>query len=234
MPNTVRNMHYDYKQKLNKIDSSQNRNLKVPEIDWKLNEAMNIFIKMIAEPKYSPYGFESSQRSIDSIRPIVVENKELTLSKLSDKVFSAALPDDYMIHLSSYGVCKKGTCSANIRTNIIQHDDKETEFHISNFEWRELNIMFAGNTIQVLTDETFTVDKVYLSYVRMPKYIHTAVDFVGGQYLMPDGETQLTGYQNCELPIDVHNEVVDLAVLITTGDLLSNYQVKQTKTQMTN
>jgi len=106
MVNTVRNMHYDFKQKLNKIDSSQNRNLKVPEIDWKLNEAQNIFIKMIAEPKFNVVGLETSQRTIDSIRPIIEENKKLTLSKSSDKVFSAVLPDDYMIHLSSYGVCK--------------------------------------------------------------------------------------------------------------------------------
>jgi hypothetical protein len=36
---TAREMHYDFKQKLNKIDSQKHRNLKVPEIDWKLNEA---------------------------------------------------------------------------------------------------------------------------------------------------------------------------------------------------
>lgn len=233
MANTVRNMHYDYKQKLNKVDSSQNRNFQVPEIDWKLNEAQLVFVKMIAEPKFNPFGLESSQRSIDSIRPLIIENLKLTLTSVSSTVFSAALPQDYMIHLSSYGVCKKGTCTAQIRTNIIQHDDKETEFHSSNFEWRDLNIMFSGNAIMVKTDGTFTVEEVYMSYVKVPKFIHTAVDFIGSTYALPDG-TVLTGYQECELPLDVHGEVVDLAVLITTGDLISTYQLKQAKTQITN
>ena len=47
----VRGMHYDVKQKLNKVDSQQYRNLRVPEIDWKLNEAYEIFVKSVAEPR---------------------------------------------------------------------------------------------------------------------------------------------------------------------------------------
>ena len=35
----ISEMHYDFKKKLNKVDSEQNRNLLVPEIDWALNEA---------------------------------------------------------------------------------------------------------------------------------------------------------------------------------------------------
>ena len=38
----IREMHYDFKKKFNKIDSQKNRNLLVPEIDWSLNEAVNI------------------------------------------------------------------------------------------------------------------------------------------------------------------------------------------------
>ena len=43
----IREMHYDVKKKINKLDSQQNRNLLIPEIDWALNEAMSLFIKMI-------------------------------------------------------------------------------------------------------------------------------------------------------------------------------------------
>jgi len=55
-------MHYDLKVKLNKVDSQQYRNLLIPEIDWALNEAQNIFIKNIAEPRKMQqmfdFGFE--------------------------------------------------------------------------------------------------------------------------------------------------------------------------------
>lgn len=234
MANTVRNMHYDFKQKLNKVDSNQNKNFQVPEIDWKLNEAMGVFIKQVAHPKFNPNaGTETSQRSIDAIRPLIIENYQITAIKVpSENVYSATLPPDYMIHLSSSANCTKATCVAKIRTTLVQHDDKEDAFYSSNFEWRDVNVMFAGNSLRVLTDGTFTVDKVYLSYVRHPKWIHSAVDFVGGSYAMPDGETVLTGYQECELPLEVHSEIVDLAVLITTGDLIPSYQVKQAKTQI--
>ena len=68
-------MHYDFKTKLNKIDSQQYRNLRIPEIDWKLNEAQELFVKMIAKPRLRNHlGFETSQRSVDDIRTIVVKD----------------------------------------------------------------------------------------------------------------------------------------------------------------
>ena len=42
---TVQEMHYDFKFKLNKIDSSDYSNFKIPEIDWLLNESMEVFLK---------------------------------------------------------------------------------------------------------------------------------------------------------------------------------------------
>ena len=62
----ISEMHYDFKKKLNKVDSEQNRNLLVPEIDWALNEAQELFIKWISEPRQRSYlGFEKSQRRIE-------------------------------------------------------------------------------------------------------------------------------------------------------------------------
>ena len=52
--------------KILKIDSQKYRNLIVPEIDWKLNEAQEAFVKIIAEPRLkSQLGFEINQRTID-------------------------------------------------------------------------------------------------------------------------------------------------------------------------
>lgn len=232
----IKNMHYDYKQKLNKIDSFKNRNFQVPEIDWKLNEGMNIFIKQIAAPKLNPnQGVETSQRSIDSIRPLIIKNLPLTpvKSETDPTLYSVSLPTDYMHHLSSTVSCKKAACTANVRTTMMQHDDKEDLFYGPSFEWREIMMQFSGGSIILKTDGTFTVEKVFLTYIKLPKYMHNAADFVGGNYTLPDG-TVLTGIQDCELPVDTLSEIVDIAVLITTGDLLSSYQLKQSKLQITN
>ena len=41
----VQEMHYDFKIKFNKLDSNDYRDFQVPEIDWLLNEAQEIFLK---------------------------------------------------------------------------------------------------------------------------------------------------------------------------------------------
>ena len=234
--NSVKAMHYDFKQKLNKIDSQQYRNLRVPEIDWKINEGLYVFIKRIAQPRTSTAtGFESDTRSIDDIRTLVERNKQIDVTDVenAENVVAGILPDDYMFRVGSRCLAEKDSCIAEITANIQKHtrDFQNDMFGNSSFEWREVNGLFVGNTIQLFTDGTFSITKLLLDYIRKPKYIHSAEDAVGGKYKLLDG-TELTGFQNCELPEIVHGDIVDLAVLITTGDLISDYQAKFSKIQI--
>lgn len=235
---TVQEMHYDFKQKLNKIDSQQNRNLRIPEIDWKLNEACELFIKTIAEPRYSitdTLGFEKNQRNIDSIRTLVVYETSLepTLQKVNNKTFSATLPEDYMFYISSKVYMKKLPCKEEREGVVIlrQHEnDFETNvFEESSFEWGEVNIKFTDKGILIFTDGTFEITNFKINYIRRPKYIHYAQGFSTSGYILPSGIV-LSGVQHCELPEETHREIVDIAVLLTSGDLsLADYQMKQNK-----
>ena len=96
---SIKNMHYDVKVKLNKLDSQQYRNLLVPEIDWALNESQGIFIKMIAEPRkvkmLFDFGFEKNQRNIDDIRTLVKNNTSVFTVKIDDNEYYIDLPEDY-------------------------------------------------------------------------------------------------------------------------------------------
>lgn len=234
---SIRNMHYDYKAKLNKNDSQKYRNLRPQEIDWALNEALGIFIKTIAEPRLpSPIGFEVNQRTIDDIRVYVIENKEVTTSVFDSKSHRVALPSDYWFLVSSYAVGKTTECEDILITNQVQHDDRHEESPLNNssFEWRETNYRFYSEGIRFFTDGKFTIPTVYLDYIRVPKYIHFAAAVPGGSYRLPSG-VLLTGEQDCELPVQLHGEVVDLAVLITTGKLqIPDYQIKQAKVNLNN
>jgi len=242
MPNLTRNMHYDFKTKLNRLDSQKYRGMRVPQIDWKLNEAQDILIQSITNPRYAQsYGFEGNQRIIDDIRTIVVNGFEILAASASDGTYRAQLPigvptNEYLHHISSYASCTKGTCSGIIRTTQIQHDDKaqESPFDKSSFEWEQVNIKIVNKDIILYTDGTFKIEKIFLDFVRKPLFFHTAIDASTTGYTLPDGTTTLTNYQNCELPEILHKEIVDLAVLITTGDLIPDYQVKQSKLQLTN
>lgn len=230
----IRDIHYDYKQKLNKIDSQQYRNLRVPEIDWKINEATNIFIKLVAQPRiYNHLGFETSQRTIDDIRTIVISDTPLIPINNNDNSYYVELPDDYMFYLSSKALITKDNCGTVYATCIVrQHDDRheESPFDSSSFEWREVNIRFYDKGIKIFTDGTFIIDTFYLNYIRKHPYIHNAQDYLpSGTYKLPNGQL-LTGSQNIELPEHVHSEIVDIAVLITSGDLsMADYQLKQAK-----
>lgn len=239
----AREMHYDFKQKLNKLDSQKYRNLLVPEIDWKLNEAQEVFVKVIAEPRLkNGFGFEVGQRTIDDIRSIVINQTVsqancLVATKYDDKSYIVNLPSDYWFHISSNVIADKNNCkNQELRVLVRQHDDRfeNSPFDKSSFEWREVNVTFFGNRMRIYTDGTFTPKYLCLNYIKKPRLIHNAQDAQGGTYTTLTG-TVLTGSQSCELPEGTHREIVDLAVLIATGDLqISDYQVKQNKLKLTN
>lgn len=238
-----REMHYDFKQKLNKIDSQKYRNLLVPEIDWKLNEAQEVFVKSIAEPRFAKaIGFETSQRTISDIRTLVVDQNQKDNTCIKPTLYDtdkylAQLPDEFWFHVKSSGIASKGNCTGKkMTTRVVQHDDENelSPFDRSSFDWREVNIQFNKDGIVIFTDGQFVMDWLCLSYIKVPRRIHNAQDYQGGSYKTLDG-ILLTGSQDCELPTQTHREIVDLAVLITTGDLqLPDYQIKANKLSLTN
>lgn len=226
----VREMHYAFKMGFNKIDSNQNRDLLIPEIDFFLNRAQHFFINNIMFPRSSMYkypGFEGSQRNTDDIRTLVVSEKPILVT--SDLL---PLPEDYLHFIRGRALGKRGSC---VRRDIVlyvrQHDDlfEENPFFESNFLWKTLNGVFTDGGIK-LYHKDFDVEEVYLTYVRKPKYIHNAQDFgQEGTYTDFSG-IPLTGFQNCELPETSHESIVDIAVFLATGSINSpEYNIKKEK-----
>lgn len=224
----IREMHYDFKKKFNKIDTQVNRNLLVPEIDWTLNEAEGLYVKMVAQPRVkNQLGFETSQRTIDDIRTIVVEDFNIvpTLNVLT-------IPANYDFFVKGFCTLNRNNCSPTPgRLHIRQHDDEfeESTFDRSSYSWRWVNGVFNASGIRLFTDGTFTISDAKITYIRKRAYMHNAQDFQGGTYNHPSGAV-LTGAVNCELPAHTHSEIVDLAVLIASGEVqTSDYQVKLNK-----
>jgi len=234
----IKNMHYDFKQKLNRLDSNKYIGLQIPQIDRKLNEALNLYILLIAEPRLrNQFGFEKIQRTIDDISILVRNNITLALSTYaSTEERIATLPDDYMYYLSTGNLLatKDGCIAQNMKTIVVKHDDRSnnSEFYTSDFDWRECNIRFFDGGIKLFTTD-FTIDSFTINYIKEHPYIHNAEDFPGGTYTLPGG-TVLTGTENCILAKQTHNEIVDLAVLITAGDLIlpTSYQFMQSKLKL--
>jgi hypothetical protein len=230
----IKRMHYDFKMKFNKLDSQQNRNLKVPEIDWLLNEAYSLYVKLIAQPRVrNTLGFETSQRSIDDIRTIVVKGY---CSSVIDN--TGTLPDNYMHFVRGEVIMDKGVCKfVKARMILKQHDDRfeEDSFYNSSFEWREVNALFFNGGLRLHTDGTFVNKQFCIDYIRKLTYMHNAEDFgINGRYKLPSGEL-LTGTQDCELPSHTHAEIVDIAVMLAANNLQTpDYQSKLQKLNLNN
>ena len=225
---TTREMHYDFKRKFNKIDSQKNRNLLVPEIDWLLNEAAELFVKKVANPKLDTgLGFEFSQRIIDDIKSIV--NPGTWLPVINNII---TLPSNYLYFVRCRVKLSKKNCKNQEAVLYIrEHRDlfEESTFYNGNFEWREVNGVYTEQGIQSFTDGTFTIDQAKLTYIRKWPYFHNAQDFTGGSYQNLSGVV-LTGTVQGDLPEHVHREIVDIAVMLAASEVpTSDFQLKAGK-----
>jgi len=228
---TIKDMHYDFKKKLNKLDSQQYRNLLIPEIDWTLNEAQELFVKMVAKPRINSYlGFEKSQRSIDDIRTVVkIDNIKCNYDKIK-------LPLDYWHFLKGNVFINSDVCNKKkARIYIRQHDDnfQNSPFDKSSYKWGIVNGIFVGNYINLYTNDFRTIN-ANINYIKKLNYIHNAEDFRLGVYDLPSG-VELKGSVNCELPDHTHREIVDIAVLLVSGEINTpDYRIKLNKLTFNN
>lgn len=223
---TVQEMHYDFKFKFDKVDSLDKPNFTPAEIDWILNEAQNLVLKT----KYSGNnaqrtGFEVSQKRIDDLKTLHIKSPTQQQPGL---VPVQSVGDLYEVKLSGLAfpyfvltrgralVTKDGCGSKVISLESTQTDDlndvEGSPFSKPSYQWGELPITFgrsdsAANddgSIYFDTQGEFTVDEVYLDYLKLPSKIYL------GTYTYIDGTTPVQSA--CELPEAVHSEVVDRAV----------------------
>lgn len=244
---TVQDMHYDFKSKFNKVDSLSQRDFLVPEIDWLLNEAQLVFVKQrYGRANSKRVGFEVLQKRIDDLRVLVVKNKVLTLTPgfAGDYEFLTPIEDITPAYLFALRVrvrTQLDSCDAVLLKGVqVEHDDL-TEvlgdpFYGPSYLWREVPVVIGGlddasstSAIYVYADATFTPTDIVLDYLRHPKRIGNPDGFRDGEgYVLPNGDSAVQ--QSCELPDHTHTEIVDIAVKIAAGNVMSpQYAVAKDK-----
>ncbi len=241
-------MQYDFKMKLNKLDSQQRRNFLLPEIDWLLNEAQELYVKQVFNPRLEILpGFETEQRSRDTLR-VLVTNARLGIAASQLAVGngltyeSDTLPEDYLFLIKLEADFRDAKCyeGKGARVYVEQYDDEATRspFNRSSLLWREFTLYayqdrfllpiggkeverFAAQTGNRLEDSL----QLILTYLRRPRMIYTVPSegtFKEG-YTLPSGERPYA--QNvsvgCELPEFTHREIVDIAVSVAAGIIKS-------------
>ena len=246
-------MQYAMKQKLNKSDSQQLRDLRPPEMDWYLNEAQLMFVKTVANPKQQ-YLVEANQRMTDDLAPLVVNVEMPGSSMYYYDGFRTLLPLNdlsprFMYYIGAE-LITAGTdcCGSGVRMKVFirRHSDlfRNNVFYKSSLKWREAAAMFEnsdytiddvtknGPCLVILNDEhdSYDIASADISYIRVPGLI-----FSGGYTTIDGTLTPSDAVQSCELPFHVHEDIVDIAAMMAASNMMNpDIQAKIQKIQMNN
>jgi hypothetical protein len=219
----IKEMHYLFKQRFNKIDSSQNREFKVPEIDSLLNQAQTLIIRNTHQPKNGSSSIDYNFRNSDDFRSVIVWGYNIQPN--NDGV-SFTLPLDYQYYLgSTMTTTKNGTfneCICNVRRAF---EYEKSYFYKSSHEWLEVGIAINNKGIEVTDKEDFNVVSLSLDYVKIPLQMNNSEESEGT--VTVSGVTERGYYNfngdplyqnvNCSLPVTIHDAIVDLSVLLAKG-----------------
>lgn len=216
----VDSLLYKIDQKLNKLSTNEYQQINLEDKILALNEAQIKLIKQKVDGfgTVSGLGLDAFKKRYEDIQKLI-ENYEdhaldLTLTNPLLHQWTAyvdTLVPKYMFYIDSYFLANKGRCTDRIiyiNKELVKHGDitvliNNTHYKPS-FEYQETFNNINSNQISVYTDGTFTPTKLYLSYLRYPKYI----DKEG--YITINGDPSIT--QDCELQTYLEDELLDITV----------------------
>lgn len=218
---SVDSLLYKIDQKLNKLSSNEHQRIQLEDKILALNEAQLKLIKQKVDGTVTNtgLGFDISKKRYDDLQILVENYKELDLEEKNkgknhlNQWFSSltSLNPKYMFYIDCYVLADKDRCkNKRLRVNpdLVKHADIQVLLDNTNykpsFEYEETFNVLTSDEVIIFTDGTFTPTKLYLSYIRYPKYI----DKKG--YIKFDGEESTD--QDCELEDYLEDELLDLTV----------------------
>jgi hypothetical protein len=216
----VDSLLYKLDQKLNKLSTNEHQSIPLEDKILALNEAQIKLIKqkLDGQNTISGLGFEAFKKRYEDLQKLIEAHEdhslELSLKDAKLNKWSASLKDlspAYMFYIDSYIIADKGKCKDHIvwvNTDLAKHGDLQllltNDHYKPSFEYQETFNFISSDSISIFTDGTFTPTKLFIAYVRYPKYI----DKEG--YVKLDGTDSVN--QDCELSSYLEDELVDLTV----------------------
>lgn len=216
----VDSLLYKIDQRLNKLSSNEHQEIPLEDKILALNEAQIKLIKQKVDGTVTNtgLGLDGSRKRYEDLQILIEDYKNHPLElNLNDPIINQwiasikNLDPIYMFYVDSYILADKGKCKnrkLNVNRNLAKHADLflilDNTHYKPSFEYQETFNMLSSEEISVFTDGTFTPTKLYISYLRYPKYI----DYEG--YIKFDGKPSIT--QNCELEEYLEDELLDLTV----------------------
>lgn len=225
---SIKDLHYGFRRRANKVESLQNRNFYVEQIDDYLNEALTVFVREIAME------LETNQHRIDDLRQLV-RSEVQTSPTVHPTYVESQLPADYYRLMKSYSTASNPKCNSKRRLihYAVQSDDEETllrdPLYKPDFFWGETAYRLIGDKIRVYTNGEFNIDAITLDYLSKHPILGNPEDSRNATYTLPNG----TVAAQQDLILDSTNQpeaIMDIAVMLAYMDISDpNYQIKLNK-----
>jgi hypothetical protein len=212
---SVDSLLYKLSLKLNKLSTNEHQDVPLEDKILALNEAQ---IKLIKQKVtgLGGIGLNGFKKRYEDLENLIEDYKSLDLSKGDTninqyKASVSKLNPQYMFWIDAYVLADKGECKDRplwVNKDLVKHGD--IQFLLTNsdlkpsFEYQETFNTISSDEFNIYSDGTFTPTKLFVSYLRYPKYI----DKEG--YINLEGENSKN--QDCELEEYLEDELVDLAV----------------------
>jgi len=184
---SIKEMHYQFKLKLDKVDSATNINYVVPEIDWRLKRAEAKFIKerMSQSNPFNKGTYEFNNKVIDDLKNITTSSTITSLTHTDTSTnWYANLPTDYYYYIDCKATCTKGGITKVIPCQVRNNTEEIMIFNSTSFEWEELNVIFLNKQLVFITDGTFNITSITLKYVKVPVLSHNAESHYGTVFVL--------------------------------------------------
>lgn len=204
---------YEFELRINQLDRQDNQNIFLENKLIHLNNAQITWIKSkLNSNNIYKIGYEGIRKRIDDLQILKVNNKRLKVTQGINKRYlnyeGDLKIDDYMFYESCYIQASTSKHNDTMGVNLIKEGEVETLYYNENYQpsffWRETLGTIGSDKLYIYTDGNFTVDDIYLTYLRKPKRI----DRVG--WIYPDGSPSID--QDCEMPEYAKNDILDIAV----------------------
>jgi hypothetical protein len=225
---SVKDLHYGFRRRANKVETLQNRNFFVEQIDDYLNEALTIYVRSKMQ------SVEKDQDDIDDLRQLIKSEVQLLL-QIEELYTNGTLPIDYYRLLKSYSIATSKQCSQPKRLShySVQADDEESflkdELYKPSYEWGETGYRIIDNVIRVYTNNEFDITNIVIDYLYKHPRIANPEDSRNGTYTLPSGVVAIQQ----DLILDSTNQpeiIMDIAVMNAYMDISDpNYSIKLNK-----
>ena len=238
-------LHFDFDFKLDKLATLTKPDINVGEKDWLLNEAQSLLIKRYYMGNNSSFtAFETVQKRNDDLSSLVVKYPDQPLILPTLIVDSGVYELDLNTLKYPYMFFVRGTvttikksnssCVTEASMKLISHDDINSALKdpFNNTDSTEVLFNFGRSSSASTANHSrssiylypgiYSLGGIKIEYIKYPQKINY------GGYAYIDGVTY--PIQQCELPIHVHSEIVDLAVQIASG-IIESPEYMQLKAQ---